>query len=192
MAVSQSAIARPAPAPEPDHRTLRLNIFNMVWPVTIESVLHMAVGFVNTAMVGRLGATAIVAVGLSGRVSMIVWSIFSAIGTGATVLVARYYGANDISLARKTARQSLLAALVAIVLITGLAWLGAPQVLRIFRAPEETLNLGVTYLRLLVWAFPMISLVTVTGAILRGCGNTRTPMIIALTINIINMVATGY
>ena len=63
---------------------IRRNIFRMVWPATTESVLQMLVGIVATAMVGRIGAEAVGAVGLSNRVTQIVWAIFAAIGTGAT------------------------------------------------------------------------------------------------------------
>ena len=70
-------------------KELRKNIFSMLWPATTESILQMMVGLVATAMVGRLGANAIGAVGLGNRISHLVWAIFQAVGTGATVLVAR-------------------------------------------------------------------------------------------------------
>ena len=53
-------------AAEPTQREIKQTIFGMVWPVATENVLQLLIGFVNTAMVGRLGAATILAVGLSG------------------------------------------------------------------------------------------------------------------------------
>ena len=50
---------------EPSAKEMRTTIFNLLWPATMESLLQMGVGFVNTAMVGHLSAVAIGAVGLS-------------------------------------------------------------------------------------------------------------------------------
>ena len=85
-----------AEMPEPSQQEIKRTIFSMVWPVATENVLQLLIGFVNTAMVGRLGAAAILAVGLAGRIGMFVWIIFGAIGTGTTVLTAVSYTHLDV------------------------------------------------------------------------------------------------
>ena len=100
MAVDSATLVQVA---EPSQRELRRGILSMVWPVTVENVLQLLIGFVNTAMVGRLGAATILAVGPSGRVGMLVWIIFGAIGTGTTVLIARAIGAGDEEHVRRVA-----------------------------------------------------------------------------------------
>ncbi len=102
---------------EPSQSELRRHILDMVWPVTAENVLHFLIGFVNTAMVGRLGAATILAVGLSGRVSQFVWTIFNAIGTGTTVLIARAVGTGDLLRVRRVAQQAMLLAVALLSLI---------------------------------------------------------------------------
>ncbi|NLN83856.1 MAG: hypothetical protein GX138_05760, partial [Firmicutes bacterium] len=84
---------------EPTQGELRKSIFDMIWPVTLDAILQLMVGMVASAMVGRLGALAIAAVGLSSRVTQISWALFFGISTGVTVLVARFYGAGDMETA---------------------------------------------------------------------------------------------
>lgn len=174
---------------EPSQRELRRNILNMVWPVAAENVLHFLIGFVNTAMVGRLGAATILAVGLSGRVSMFVWIIFNAIGTGTTVLIARAVGAGDPMRVRRVAQQGLLLAISLIGVVGAAVFFFAPSLLLAFKATPEALPLGVAYLRILVFSMPFQVLFMGTSAILRGSGNTRVPMQVAVVTNVLNVAS---
>ncbi|HHY76858.1 MAG TPA: MATE family efflux transporter [Firmicutes bacterium] len=170
---------------EPSMREIRRNILNMVWPVATENILQFLIGFVNTAMVGRLGAATILAVGLSGRVSMFVWIIFNAIGTGTTVLVAQAIGAEDPQRVRRTAQQALLLGLTIVGVVGTAVFLFAPYLLLAFKATAESLPIGVAYLRILVFSLPFQVVFMIISAILRGSGNTRVPMQIAVVTNLV-------
>lgn len=168
---------------------MRRNIFNMVWPATMESVLQMLVGIVATAMVGHISAEAVGAVGLANRVTQIVWAVFSAIGTGAMVLIARSIGARERERAQVIAQQALvLAILLVSILAPIVVWQAENLMVGLFSAKDEILALSFSYLSLVAWAMPFLAVMQVCGAILRGAGNTRTPMLVALVVNIINVV----
>lgn len=186
MAAMAAVTRQAAPLPDPTHQQLRANIFRMIWPVTVDSILQMTVSFLNTAMVGRLGAATILAVGTSGRIGMIAWALFSAIGTGATVLVARAVGADDPVRVRRVIQQMLLATLMLIVVVVASAYLFAPQMLSLFNISSDVLGIGTDYLRVLVWSMPFQALYLVISAALRGSGNTFTPMLIGIVINAVN------
>ncbi len=166
---------------------IRGTILNMIWPVTAENVLQMLIGFVNTAMVGRLGAATILAVGMSGRLGMFVWIIFGAIATGTTVLTAQALGAKDHDLTRKVAQQALLIALPLMAVVASISYIVAPQLLLLLKTTPESLEIGVTYFRILAFSMPFQAIFMVISAILRGRGDTRTPMQIALTINLVTV-----
>lgn len=173
---------------EPSQQELRRNILDMVWPITAENVLQFLIGFVNTAMVGRLGAATILAVGLSGRISQFVWTIFNAIGTGTTVLIARAVGAGDRLRVRRVAQQGLLLAVALVGLVAAAVFAFAPWLLMAFKATPDSLPIGVAYLRILVFSMPFQVVFIITSAILRGTGNTRTPMLIATVTNLVIVV----
>lgn len=172
--------------------TLRRNILRIVWPATTESILQMLVGIVATAMVGHLGTEAIGAVGLSSRVTQIVWAMFSAAGTGATVLIARAVGANDREAIERTALQALVMAILLVSALTALVvWQARDLMVGLFAAQGRILDLSFMYLSLVALGMPFMAVMQVAGAIMRGAGNTRTPMGIAFLVNGLNISLTS-
>jgi len=172
-------------------KELRKNILKMIWPATIEAVLQMMVGIFATAMVGRIGAVAIGAVGLGNRIARIVWTVFQAIGAGATVYVARSVGARDYDTARRIALQALIVGIVFVLVFSTFAFIFAEQILTWFNADGDLYEVAFSYLRLVVWGMPFMAVMQIVGASLRGAGDTRTPMIIAFIMNLIN-IAVSY
>lgn len=160
----------------------------MVWPATMESVLQFTVGIVATAMVGRLGATAIGAVGLSQRLLQTVWALSQAVTVGATVLVAHAYGGGRPDAAQQTARQSLLVAAIGIAAFTAVVLASPRTLLRVFHPTADVLDVAVDYLRLVAWGMPFTMLTLVIGSVMRGTGDTRTPLVIAVLVNAVNVV----
>ncbi len=163
-------------------------IRRLAWPAIAEMLLHMFVWIVDTAMVGRLGARALSAVGLGASVYWTSVWIFSALAIGTSVMVARAVGANDARRAAFVAGQGLLvgAALGALVAIGAFA--AAPSVYRLARFRPEVSVLGIQYMRIVsVGALPFL-LTQVGSGILRGSGDTRTPLHITMVANVINAV----
>jgi putative MATE family efflux protein len=167
---------------------VRRSVLHLIWPAALENLLQLTVGLVNLGMVGRLGAEALGAVGLSNRLVQIVWSFFLTFSTGAVIRVAQAVGAKDRDAARRTAEQSLVgAALLVLLLVVGL--IARPAAfLGLFRPAPEVVAVGRSYLRLLAVGMPVFTFMLVAGAVLRGSGDARTPMLIALLVNILNIV----
>ncbi|NLY53096.1 MAG: MATE family efflux transporter [Firmicutes bacterium] len=173
-------------------KEMRRRIFAMVWPATIESLLQMTVGMVSSAMLGRVGAIAIGAVGLGRRITMLVWGFFAAIGTGTTVMVARSIGAEDRAAAGRYAEQAFYLALGMVFTFATVTFFFAEDILvLLYKTSGELLEVGTTYLRIVIWGVPFMAVMQITGAIMRGAGNTKVPMQIATVINLVN-VALSY
>lgn len=166
---------------------MRRRILQLIWPAALENLLQLMVGFVNLGMVGRLGAEALGAVGLSNRVTQIIWALFLTFSTGAVIRVAQAVGARNLSAARHTAEQGLVgAATFVLVLIAAIvAWPEA--LLSAFGPAPEVVAAGIPYLRVLALGMPVFTFMLVAGAVLRGAGDTRTPMLIAALVNVINI-----
>ncbi len=173
--------------PEPAQRELRRSIFNLVWPATVESVLQMGVGLVNTAMVGHLSALAIGAVGLCSRATMIGWALFQAVSTGVTVLVAQSIGSGDKERARTVAVQGLLFGCFSVAILGAAFAVWSAQILGVFRPEPDLLAASLAYLRIIVIGMPAQGIMMAAGAAMRGSGNTRTPMLVAVFVNLINV-----
>lgn len=157
-------------------------------PVIVEMALQSTVGIADVAMVGRLSPAAIAAVGLCNQVYNLALTVFAAVRTGITVLVARLVGANDTPGANLAARQSLILALIIALVLAGVGVLFPAAGMQLLGAEPDVIEVGIGYMRWkaisVVFA---ILLLTATG-ILRGCGDTLTSMYANTTVNVLNIV----
>ena len=87
-------------------------IWHLSWPVIVEMLFLLMGGFLLTLMVGRFGAAAQAAVGLTVTMQVAISLVMSAAGTGAGVLVAQAVGAQKWDLVRSLAGQALLLGMV--------------------------------------------------------------------------------
>lgn len=166
-------------------------ILTMILPITIENVLQTAAGIVSMAMVGRIDVLAVNVLGISMRITQLVWALFKGIATGATVFVAQYYGAGEHKKMLTVIHQALLSTIAAVIALTVLIYVKAPALLSIFDPEPELLQQSVIYLRLVSLGLPFLAVMLVIGGVLQGMGNARTPMLITMTMNIVNIIV-GY
>ncbi len=167
---------------------IKKQVKDLAAPALIEMVLVSFVGVADMIMVGRLGPAAIAAVGLSNQPIFFAQGIFQALNVGTTALVARFFGADMKKEASATARQSLAVTILLGFLVSGLGYLVTPWVIAAMGAEVEVLPLGITYMRIVSLGFLFNVVSMVCSSILRGAGDTRTPMTVNLTANLVNVV----
>ena len=159
----------------------------MAIPAMGEMSLYMFIWIVDTAMVGRLGAAALSAVGLGGHVYFTLSFVFGAVGVGVTALVSRYKGTGDLATAGHIARQGLLVATGLGVVLGGMVFAAAPTLFRdLARLGPDTTHLGVQYLRILCMGAPLLLAGFAANAAIRATGNTRVPLFAAMVGNVVN------
>ncbi len=160
----------------------------LAWPIIIEMLLQSAVGIADTAMVGRLGPASIAAVGLGNQVIMLFLTIFAAVRTGTTVLVARLVGAGDAKKAEDGARQSIVVTIIFGILIALFGLLFPEFGYKLLGAGPDVIEVGVGYMhyRSIAALFAMITMIVT--AILRGAGDTMTAMQVNVIMNVINII----
>ncbi|NLN17652.1 MAG: MATE family efflux transporter [Firmicutes bacterium] len=170
--------------------SVRNKVLMLAWPAIIDRFLHMSVNMVDTAMVGRLGASALAAAGLGAQIMMIATSLFASITTGTTALVARCTGAVEYEEANKVARQSLvLGGGLALVASLFFVFLANPLVKVLFpKAAPDVLAGAAIYVRIVGLGVIPQFLFVMSNAALRGAGDTKTPMFTTGVTNISNVI----
>lgn len=163
-------------------------LWRLAWPAIMEQILGTLVSYVDTAMVGALGANATAAVSVNAACIWLINGILSGIGVGYSVQVANAIGAEDEARARAVTRQGVLAAAA-----FGLAALGTLECLagllpRWLGAEPEVLPGAVAYLRFYALGLPFSTALFVFSAILRCRGDTRTPLALNTLANAANVV----
>jgi putative MATE family efflux protein len=155
-------------------------IFKVALPVSLEAVFQTSLGFVDQIIVGTLGATAVAAVGLCNSISFIVMLLYSAIGTGAGVLVAQAVGRNDLNDVSKVAALGVTTA-GAFGIFTAIPLVLYPgPILRFIGAPDELVQAGSIYFQMFSAAAPLIVISAVTTATFRSLNDSTTPMFITM------------
>ncbi|MCX7796367.1 MAG: MATE family efflux transporter [bacterium] len=169
---------------------LRKNILDLAIPATLEQILIMVVGVVSTILVGRISKEALSAVGLINILTNFILALFTALSTGSTVLVARLIGERNIKGAKEAIRQSLMIAIFSSVIVTIACYTFAEKILGILfsQAEKEVISLALLYFRLILYSFPFLLINTIISGVLRGAGDTKTPMKVAYIVNIINVI----
>lgn len=182
-----SADSEPA-APEP---MTRRRVLGLATPIIGENLLQTLVGAVDTFLVARLGAAAVAGVGTGFEFVFFIIAILSAIDIGATVLVSQAIGAGEQERADYLARQAIVWGLVLAAPLSIGMFVGAPAIVGLFGTEPDVADAATTYLRIIAATSVTLLLSFVCGAVLRGAGDSRTPLAAAVIANIVN-VAVAY
>lgn len=174
--------------PELTQQEARRQVIALAWPAVVEQLLVTLFGMVDMMMVGSVGPMAIAAVGLTNQPMFLALAAFQALNVGTTALVARFVGAQDISEANATIRQSLLVVVALGGFASALVYIFAEPMVVFMGAKDDALGYAVTYLRVIsLGLLPQVIGMCVT-AVLRGAGDTKTPMRFNVIANIFNVV----
>jgi putative MATE family efflux protein len=167
----------------------RRKVWMLAWPTIVEQLLMTVVTYVDAAMVGSVGVNATAAIAVNTSVIWLLQGLMAGLGVGSSVLVAKKIGEGQEEQARDILRQSVVGMVILglfLVLIGQLVlahnlprWMNAEEVLR---GPAEQ------YMRIVSTAFLFQVILAVGGAIIRGAGDTRTPMRYNILNNIVNII----
>jgi MATE family multidrug resistance protein len=179
------------PAEVTDARTLRRRVLGLAWPVIGENFLETLLGIIDTLLVAGLGVVAIAGVGSALQVMFFLISALSALAVGSAVLVAQAFGAGDLKRASQLGRQSLIWSVIFSIplAIAGLALSGS--IISVFGLEPAVARIGTSYLQVTMGTVVVLVALFIGGGVLRGTGDSRTPMLVTAFANVVN-VALAY
>ena len=163
-------------------------IIILAWPTMLEQLLQTAVQYIDTAMVGAIGDYATAAVGSTTTVNWLVNSTIQAIGIGFLACIAQAHGASDKKFVKRASAQAVLAVLITGVVFTAITLLLSPYVPVWMQVDKSISTLAAQYF-FIIYA-PMLprAATMIFGAILRAVGDTKTPMLVGLIVNVLNVL----
>lgn len=169
-------------------RQIRNKILSMIIPITAENILQMTAGVVAMAMIGRIDALAVGAIGISNILFRIVWSIFKGISTGASVFVAQSFGANNFKKLKSISEHAFLLSIGLSIIFQQILYWNAEILIGMFNPTTNLMINGVMYIKVISWSLPFAAIILMVTGILQGMGNAKIPMIIIALLNLVNIV----
>ncbi|MDK2867308.1 MAG: hypothetical protein PWP38_1623 [Clostridiales bacterium] len=171
-----------------DRRSLFALMFALAWPTVMEQFLETIVQYIDTGMVGQIGANASAAVGLSTSLTWLIISPMFAMGIALLAMMAKAVGEGDAKKAQAIAHQAVfvvivLGAVEGIIAITLSryipVWMGADKVIQKDAA---------MYFKIICMPMVFRAAIIVFANVIRATGDTKTPLKINLMVNVLNII----
>ena len=146
-------------------------------PLMLSNILQSISQTMASIWIGRLISTqALAAVSAVFPVIFFLFSFLIGISSGSTILVGQAFGAGDHHKVKKVAGTVMGAALYAGILLGALGWIFTPAMLNVLGTPQDIFPQAEAYGRVILATMPVIFLFFVYTTVLRGTGDSTTPL----------------
>lgn len=165
----------------PEHENSAKVVWQLAWPAVALNSLQVVNTLLDNFFVGHLPEFSLVAYGGVTNIVFLLFSVSFSVGTAATALVSRAFGAGNRPELQEACRQSVNFSLVVGCLLAAIGALTAPLAASTFLpATEVDAQRAMTqYLPIYATGLPAIILIQALAGSLRGVGDTRSPMVVS-------------
>lgn len=161
-------------------------MFKLAWPVATAELGWMAMGLVDTMMVGRLNAESLGAVSIGTNLFFAIAIFGIGMLLGLDFLVARAYGAGRIQDARRSLVHGFYLSLLLTVVLTPVPLFIMSRLESAFGVQPAVAREAMPYLKALTWSFLPLLLYATLRRYLQALGLVRAVMVALVSANIIN------
>ncbi len=174
-------------------KSMSAAIWILAWPVLLQQTMQACVGMADKLFAGQLPEpirlTAMDAIGIGSYIGWFIGIAMSGLGIGGQAIIARSMGAGDLSLGHRALGQAISMSLLWGVLVGVVLWSSATPVAAACRLSAQASEQYRDYIRILACAMPMAGVMLVGAMCLHGAGETMKPAIIAIAVNLLNIVS---
>lgn len=172
----------------PRPQSLNGSILRIAVPAIVSNITTPVLGLVDVAIAGHIGAAAgIGAIAVGGTVFNMLYWLFAFLRMGTAGLTSQAFGAADRPAQSATLRRSLaIAGFAGVALVALSPWLG-PAALAFIDSDAATTALAARYFSICVWGAPAVLGMYALNGWWLGMQDTRTPMWVALGVNLANI-----
>ena len=158
-------------------------------PMIIGNIFQQAYQVIDGIIVGKLlGVEALAAVGASFPIIFALISFVIGIASGGTIIVSQYFGAKDYKNVRKAIDTIYIFIFFSSIVIMTLGISFSRHLFVLIGLPESLIPQAMTYLNTILWGTVFLFGFNGTSSILRGLGDSVTPLIFLIISAIANIV----
>ena len=160
----------------------------LAYPVILTQLAGALMGVIDSAMVGRLGATELAGVGFGGIWIWTIFCFFIGAATGIQTFVSQHHGAGEYRLCGGWAWQGFLLLVPLTTLTAALCFFAMESLLDLLAPSDSMRPVASIYMEIRTLGVPGFVIAMVFSAFFRGIGDTRTPLYLSLLANGLNAV----
>lgn len=159
------------------------------WPMLVGNLLQAMYNVVDSVWVGRyVGTYGLGAVSVSFPILFALVALVMGIAMATTTLVAQYQGARQPEMVQRVCTNSSLLLIYLGILTAAVGVLVSAPALRLINTPPEIFANAHAYLSIFLLGTPFVFLYNVAAAVLRGLGDSRTPLRFLVYVTVLNAV----
>lgn len=176
-----------------DNQLLKGNVLKALMifaiPYMISNLLQVLYGSVDLLVVGQFGQTSDVSgVSIGSQVMSLMTNFVLGLTTGVTVLLGQYVGANEEKKLSKTVGAGIVLSIIIAMIFTILLLMFNQQIVSLMNTPDSAIEATRNYLFVCSIGVVFIVGYNVVSSILRGLGDSKTPLLFVFIACIINIV----
>lgn len=162
----------------PTSRPLWQRFLVFVLPLMLANVLQSLSGTINNVFIGQLiGVEALAAASVFFPIMIFLISFIIGLSSGATVLIGQAWGARNLTKVKQVAGTTLTISFLMGLVVALIGLLFTDQLMRVLGAPANILEAATGYGRIMLLGMPGFFIFLIVTSILRGVGDTMTPLI---------------
>lgn len=160
-------------------------------PMLLSNILQSLSGTLNNIYVGQmLGVSALAAVSSFFPVMFFFIAFIIGLGAGASVLIGQAWGARDVAKVKAVAGTTLSVGILMGLLIAVFGGVFTTPMLAMLGTPPDVLADSTRYARIMLIAMPGLFVFLLSTAMLRGVGDTVTPLFTLVISTLVGLVVT--
>ena len=165
-------------------------VWKLAWPTMLTNVVGGLQGMVDQALVGNLiGYQANAAIGVSSQIFLIVVIFIASLFSGMSVLVARFAGQGDHDKVDRTVYQAFITAIgISVFIMAPIGYFASPALLDFVNAAPAVKAEALPFIRIMFLFSSGMLVFFMLGGALRSAGDARTPMVLGITLTVLNVV----
>ncbi len=163
-------------------------LISLSWPIMVGEGMQLMYNIVDTFFVGQLGSEQLAAISLSFPLLFLLFSIAAGFMISGTTLVSQYTGDKSGDDADRAASQTLVFAVVLSVIFMLVGFLFGRELLALMNPEPVVLEYAWSYFSIVLFGAPMTFVYFMFSSVLRGIGDTKTPMVFKIFTVGINVV----
>lgn len=164
-------------------------LLSFMLPMVVGNVFQQLYNMVDSMIVGKyVGADALAAVGATGSLNFLIFSLCGGMASGIGIIISQYFGASNEAGVKRAITNAVYIMLVSAGMMGLFGFFFARPLLAFLHTPENILDDATLYMQIMCIGVFAVALYNCIASILRAVGDSKTPLYFLIVASLLNIV----